>query len=66
VSDKYVNKYTGNCTGGLHMMIRGRRYYLQYLFITDWKFCCGKDFIDDVIADPGKANQVFGRSRGRS
>ncbi|MFI5131501.1 MAG: cardiolipin synthase [Chitinophagales bacterium] len=59
VSDKYVNK---EIPGKLywrdtHMMMRGPAvYYLQYLFITDWKFCCGKDFVADdaYFADPGK------------
>jgi cardiolipin synthase len=50
VSDKYVNK---GVPGKLywrdtHVMINGPAvYYLQYLFITDWNFCCGKEFIPD-------------------
>lgn len=50
VSDKYVNK---EIPGKLywrdtHIMIQGPAvYYLQYLFIADWNFCCGKKFIPD-------------------
>jgi cardiolipin synthase len=48
VSDKYVNKGE---KGKLfwrdtHLMIKGPAvYYLQYLFISDWNFCCKKHLI---------------------
>jgi len=44
VSDKYIN----NKPGGLfwrdtHIRIDGPGvFYLQYLFLSDWNFCCGK------------------------
>ncbi len=46
VSDKYVN---GNKEKlywrDTHLRIDGAAvYYLQYLFITDWSFCCSKSF----------------------
>lgn len=61
VSDKYVNK---EIPGKLywrdsHIMIQGPAvYYLQYLFITDWKFCCGKNFTpdDSYFGDAGKTD----------
>ena len=50
VSDKYVN---GENTSKLywrdtHIKIEGpATYYLQYLFIIDWNFCCGNSFEPD-------------------
>jgi len=50
VSDKYVNK---GGAGKLfwrdtHVMIKGPAvYYLQYLFITDWNFCCPRQLAPD-------------------
>ncbi len=42
VSDKYINKEkTKLFWRDTHVRIDGPAvYYLQYLFITDWKFCC--------------------------
>ncbi len=64
VSHKYVN----NGTAGklywrdTHMMIKGPAvYYLQYLFMTDWNFCCGKEFVpdDSYFDDPGETNSDY-------
>lgn len=44
VSDKYVNKDDPQKLfwRDTHLKITGPAvYYLQYLFITDWNFCCG-------------------------
>lgn len=45
ISDRYINN-TGEKQvywRDTHVMIKGPgTYYLQYLFICDWNFCCGK------------------------
>lgn len=44
VSDKYVNRDEPNKLfwRDTHLKIEGPAvFYLQYLFITDWNFCCG-------------------------
>src|SRR6185295_600671 len=35
-------------------------YYLQYLFLTDWNFCCGKKFTADAayFADIDKKDEA--------
>ena len=54
VSDKYVNTSDGEFSGRLfwrdtHVRIDGPAvYYLQYLFMSDWNFCCQKPLIPDV------------------
>jgi len=42
VSDKYINKKKGQLYWrDTHLRIDGPGvYYLQYLFLTDWNFCC--------------------------
>ena len=43
VSDQYINP-TKPYWRDTHVMINGPGvYYLQYLFICDWNFCCGKN-----------------------
>ena len=44
VSDKYINNKPGQLYWrDTHIRIDGPGvYYLQYLFITDWNFCCGE------------------------
>ena len=45
VSDKYINnKNRQFYWRDTHLRIDGPGvYYLQYLFITDWNFCCGRN-----------------------
>ena len=62
VSDKYVNNGDEKKLywRDTHVMIHGPAvYYLQYLFITDWNFCCGKPLIADTsyFAANGKTNE---------
>lgn len=43
VSDKYINNKKGLYWRDTHLRIDGPGvFYLQYLFITDWNFCCSK------------------------
>lgn len=44
VSDKYINNKKGQLYWrDTHVRIDGPGvFYLQYIFITDWNFCCGK------------------------
>ena len=44
VSDRYINNKPGRLYWrDTHVRIDGPGvFYLQYLFFTDWKFCCGK------------------------
>jgi len=44
VSDKYINKKKGKLFWrDTHLRIDGPGvYYLQYLFLTDWNFCCAR------------------------
>lgn len=43
VSDKYINKKGELYWRDTHLRIDGPGvFYLQYLFITDWNFCCPK------------------------
>jgi cardiolipin synthase len=57
VSDKYVNKDT---PGKLywrdtHLLIKGPAvYYLQYIFLADWKFCCTLPMVADAAYFPEK------------
>ncbi len=46
VSDKYINKNTKDLFWrDTHVRIDGPAvYYLQYLFMADWHFCCEKSF----------------------
>lgn len=52
VSDKYVNKEIPGKKlywRDTHLMIKGPAvYYLQYLFITDWNFCCSRPLVADA------------------
>ena len=45
VSDKYINNNNNKLYWrDTHLRIDGPAvYYLQYLFITDWKFCCDEE-----------------------
>ncbi|MEP7165675.1 MAG: cardiolipin synthase [Ferruginibacter sp.] len=55
VSDKYINNKKGQLFWrDTHLRIDGPGvYYLQYLFITDWNFCCpGKLKPGDVYFEP--------------
>ena len=60
VSDKYVNgkdekKLFWRDT---HIMIKGPAvYYLQYLFVSDWNFCCSKQLLSDFSYFPDIAPQ---------
>ncbi len=67
VSDKYINK-TGGSSAKLywrdtHLMIRGTgMFYLQYLFITDWNFCCEDKLHPDeqyFAAAPAWSNNCY-------
>lgn len=55
VSDKYVN---GTDTKKLfwrdtHIKLVGPAvYYLQYLFVSDWNFCCSKQLLTDAFYFP--------------
>lgn len=65
VSDKYVNNEKGKQADKLywrdtHIRIDGPAvYYLQYLFITDWNFCCGTQMNADenYFKDAGVTGQ---------
>lgn len=50
VSDRYVNGPENRLYWrDTHIRIDGPAvYYLQYLFIADWNFCCGDTFIPDA------------------
>lgn len=45
VSDKYINNKKGQLFWrDTHLRIDGPGvYYLQYLFLSDWNFCCGRN-----------------------
>jgi len=51
VSDKYINNKEGQLFWrDTHLRIDGPGvYYLQYLFLTDWNFCCDKDLKPEDI-----------------
>jgi cardiolipin synthase len=51
VSDKYINKKPGQLYWrDTHVRIDGPGvYYLQYIFMTDWNFCCGKKIKPESI-----------------
>ena len=56
VSDKYINNKPGRLYWrDTHIRIDGPGvFYLQYLFFTDWNFCCGKKIkptIEHFVAD---------------
>ena len=67
VSDKYINKSGGSPAKlywrDTHLMIRGTgMYYLQYLFITDWNFCCEDKLHPDeqyFAATPAWSNNCY-------
>ncbi len=46
VSDKYINDGSNKLYWrDMHIKLDGPAvYYLQYIFITDWNFCCKKEF----------------------
>jgi len=50
VCDKYINNKPGQLYWrDTHLRIDGPGvYYLQYIFITDWNFCCGKKIKPDT------------------
>ena len=49
VSDRYINKNKDDLFWrDTHVRIDGPAvYYLQYLFMADWHFCCGKYFVEN-------------------
>ena len=51
VSDKYINDSPGNLFWrDTHLRIDGPGvFYLQYLFLSDWNFCCGKILQPDKL-----------------
>ena len=51
VSDKYINNGKNDLYWrDSHLRIDGPAvYYLQYLFITDWNFCCPQPLIPDSL-----------------
>ena len=61
VSDKYVNSNTNKLFWrDTHIRIDGPGvYYLQYLFLSDWNFCCGNPLQPDAafFADAGIKEQ---------
>ena len=50
ISDRYANRPDSRMFWrDTHIRIDGPAvYYLQYLFIADWNFCCGDTFIPDA------------------
>ena len=69
VSDKYINNKKGELFWrDTHLRIDGPGvYYLQYLFLTDWNFCCSKNlkadqlyFAEDVMQKEDTYVQVVG------
>ena len=57
VSDKYVNNHKNKLYWrDTHLRIDGPGvYYLQYIFLTDWTFCCDKEMeIQDEFFSPDK------------
>ncbi|MEP7229164.1 MAG: cardiolipin synthase [Ginsengibacter sp.] len=57
VSDKYINNDKNKLYWrDTHLRIDGPGvYYLQYIFLTDWTFCCGKEMeIQDEFFSPNK------------
>jgi cardiolipin synthase len=54
VSDKYINNgKTALYWRDTHLRIDGPAvYYLQYLFITDWNFCCANSLSPDELYFP--------------
>ncbi len=57
VSDKYVNNHKNKLYWrDTHLRIDGPGvYYLQYIFLTDWTFCCEKEMeIQDEFFSPNK------------
>jgi cardiolipin synthase len=64
VSDKYINSKNKKLFWrDTHLRIDGPGvYYLQYLFITDWNFCCPRELIpnsDYFSKNFEKKNDVF-------
>ena len=51
VSDKYINKKTSKLFWrDTHLRIDGPGvFYLQYLFLSDWNFCCGKNIQPETL-----------------
>lgn len=51
VSDKYINNKEGKLFWrDTHIRIDGPGvYYLQYLFLSDWNFCCGRNVKPDDL-----------------
>ncbi len=51
VSDKYINNKKGQLFWrDTHLRIDGPGvYYLQYLFLSDWNFCCGRNVKADQL-----------------
>jgi cardiolipin synthase len=51
VSDKYINNKPGKLFWrDTHLRIDGPGvFYLQYLFLCDWNFCCGKNLQPDQL-----------------
>jgi cardiolipin synthase A/B len=54
VSDKYINNGKKQIYWrDTHIRLDGPGvYYLQYLFFTDWNFCCGGEFIASPVYFP--------------
>ncbi|MEO6232339.1 MAG: cardiolipin synthase [Ferruginibacter sp.] len=64
VSDKYINDKPGKLYWrDTHLRIDGPGvFYLQYLFLTDWNFCCGKELQPEklhFVSDSGHDQDVF-------
>ena len=59
VSDKYINNKNGKLFWrDTHLRIDGPGvFYLQYLFISDWNFCCGKNLQPDNLHFINKEQQ---------
>ena len=57
VCDKYINNGTHKLFWrDTHLRIDGPGvFYLQYLFLTDWKFCCNEDLKLDEFQFPAPA-----------
>lgn len=54
VSDRYINSQPNKLFWrDTHVRLDGPAvYYLQYLFISDWKFCCAKSFSPGITYFP--------------
>ncbi len=64
VSDKYINdKQDKLYWRDTHLRIDGPGvFYLQYLFLSDWNFCCGKILEPEklhFVSDSGHGQDVF-------